>query len=238
MNKKTQLIAHRGYSGFAPENTMEAFILAGKQGFYGVECDIHVSKDHNFIVMHDLSLERMTNCNSLVRDLTTKEIKELTIISGNNINNYKNVRVPLLEEYLDVCIGYGMVPVIEIKSVITMEDLDNLMGKLREKGIEEKAHIISFHLEYLIYLRNRYPKLQIFYLVDDIKEEDIKLCKTYFMNIDANCRKLTQDKIINCHSNDILVNTYTVDDIKLAKYFSDVNIDFITTNILHEKMDQ
>jgi len=228
----TKFIAHRGLSGLAPENTIEAFVLAGKHGYYGTECDIHVSKDHNFIVFHDFSLKRMTGRNYTIRDLTTTEIKKLNILNGNNINEYENVKIPTLDEYLDVCIYYNMVPVIEIKSIINMEDLDNLLQKLKQKAIEKKAHIISFHLEYLIYLRNIAPYLQIFYLVDDIKAEDINLCNTYFMNIDVNCQKLTQDRIIHCHNNNILVNTYTVDDINLARMFSKVKIDFITTNFL------
>jgi len=58
---------------------------------------------------------------SSVRRITGENIQNIVFMGmGEPFNNYKNVRVPLLEEYLDVCIGYGMVPVIEIKSVITI----------------------------------------------------------------------------------------------------------------------
>ena len=117
---------------------------------------------------------------------------------------------------------------------MSMENLDHLLAILESRS-KYKAHIISFHFEYLIYLRNIDPQLIIFYLVDDIKEKDIKLCKTYFMNINANCFKLTQERIIECHRHNLLVNTYTVDDYRLAYLFNVVNIDFITTNILCSK---
>lgn len=235
LTKHTKLIAHRGLSGLAPENSLEAFTLAGEYGYYGVECDIHVSKDNHWIVFHDLSLQRMAGLNYLIKDLTLEEIRKINLISGNGIEKYEKVRIPVLEEYLDICIKYNMVPVIEIKSIISMENLDHLLAILESKGLKYKAHIISFHFEYLIYLRNIDPQLIIFYLVDDIKEKDIKLCKTYFMNINANCFKLTQERIIECHRHNLLVNTYTVDDYRLAYLFNVVNIDFITTNILCSK---
>lgn len=234
MINNTKYIAHRGLSGLAPENSSEAFTLAGIHQYYGTECDIHVTKDGEFVVFHDSSLERMTGVKGLIKELTASEIRQLSLISGKGIKNYPPVLIPFLSEYLDICLKYNMVPVIEIKSVRSLNDLNRLLQLLNAKSLLYKAQIISFNLEYLIYLRNKDPKLVIFYLVDVVNNAALNLCKTYFMGINANCQKLTKKQIINCHSNNILVNTYTVDNLELAKYLSDAGIDFITTNILKD----
>ncbi|HEY8365204.1 MAG TPA: glycerophosphodiester phosphodiesterase family protein [Haloplasmataceae bacterium] len=233
----TEIIAHRGLSGLAPENTKEAFILAGEHGYYGTECDIHFTKDKKMVVFHDHSLERMTGRKLLIKELFSDDIKQLMINSGNGIMHYKNVQIPFLEEYLDICIKYNMVPIIEVKSVHELQDLDFLIDLLKEKALLDVSHIISFHLEFLIYLRDKVRDLIIYYLVDSIKENDINICKTYGFNIDANGKYLTKDHIINCHKHQIKVNTYTVDDVQLAKTFNEAQIDYITSNILKKRVE-
>lgn len=235
LSNNTKLIAHRGLSGIAPENTREAFIQAGKYGYYGVECDIHVSKDHQFVVFHDFTLERMTNGSGFIHDLTIDEIKQLIITNGNGIHLYQDVKIPLLNEYLDICLAYHMVPVIEIKEVNDISDLNRLIDLLKEKQLFEKTVIISFHLDYLIYLRNKTPQLSMQYLTDKISKEVIDSCCQYHMNVDANVKKITRKQIQLCHEFDILVNVYTLDSRRLAQKLSDNHIDFITTNLLYQK---
>lgn len=231
----TKFIAHRGLSGIAPENTKEAFTLAGEVGYYGVECDIHVTRDHQFVVFHDFTLERMTNGSGFIHDLTVDEIKKLTITNGNGIHLYQDVKIPLLTEYLDICLTYQMVPIIEIKEVNDIRDIDCLIDLLREKQLFDKAIIISFHLDYLIYLRTKNSQLSIQYLVKEITKEVIDSCSHYRMNVDGNVRKITKKVIKLCHENNILVNCYTLDAPHLAQKLSENDIDFITTNILYQK---
>ncbi len=55
----TKIFAHRGASAYAPENTMEAFELAAKQGAEGIELDVHVTKDGEVVVTHDDKIDRV-----------------------------------------------------------------------------------------------------------------------------------------------------------------------------------
>ncbi len=235
LSNNAKIIAHRGLSGIAPENTLDAFLLAGKYGYYGVECDFHVSKDGKFVVFHDATLERMTKSTYFLKDLNYDEISKFKIVSGNGINLYKDVKIPLLSEYLDICIKYDMVPVIEIKAVNETADLDKFIHLLKTKELLTTSHIISFSLEYLIYLRDKYPHLNIFYLVDKITNETITVCNNYQFNIDANAKNLTKEIIRLCHENNIVLNTYTVDNPEIAKILSGYGIDYITSNILYAK---
>ena len=68
------ICAHRGASGYAPENT-EAFELAVQQGAHGVELDVQLTRDKEIIVVHDERIDRVSDGISAVTDLTLAEIK-------------------------------------------------------------------------------------------------------------------------------------------------------------------
>ena len=102
-------VAHRGYTKYAPENSIPAFEAAGKEGFQAVECDIHeTAKDkkgkRRFVIMHDQTLNRMCGLsgkNVYQKKLTYQKIRsKYHIKTGNNIESYtkKQLRMPSLEE--------------------------------------------------------------------------------------------------------------------------------------------
>ena len=71
----TKIFAHRGASAYAPENTMEAFELAAKQGADGIELDVHVTKDGEVVVTHDEKIDRVSNGSGFIKDMTLRELK-------------------------------------------------------------------------------------------------------------------------------------------------------------------
>jgi len=74
---KTKIWAHRGASAYKPENTLEAFQLALDKGADGLELDVHLSKDGEVLVFHDLTLNRMANQPGRICDHTLEELKRL-----------------------------------------------------------------------------------------------------------------------------------------------------------------
>ena len=101
--------AHRGlHDGQVPENSMEAFRLAKENG-YGVELDVHLLKDGNLAVFHDVTLDRMTGKSGRIVDLTTDELNSYTLNgTDQKIPEFKKVL-----EFFD-----GQVPlIVELKSV-------------------------------------------------------------------------------------------------------------------------
>lgn len=95
--KYPKIIAHRGASAHAPENTLPAFQLALEQGADGIELDVMLSKDNRLIVIHDSTLERSTNGKGNVLDHSYAELKELD--AGAYFGDaFKNTPLPLLDE--------------------------------------------------------------------------------------------------------------------------------------------
>src|SRR5207244_11521683 len=91
------VIAHRGASGHAPENTMAAFRKAVAQGATFIETDLQLSRDAHFVAIHDGTVNRTTNGRGAVHDLTLVELRELDAGSwfGSEVSGE---RIPTLEE--------------------------------------------------------------------------------------------------------------------------------------------
>ena len=75
--RTTKVWAHRGASGYRPENTLEAFELAIRQGADGIELDVHTSADGELIVMHDENVDRVTDGTGLIKDNDTGSIERI-----------------------------------------------------------------------------------------------------------------------------------------------------------------
>ncbi len=74
---KPLVIAHRGFSAAAPENTLAAFRKAADAGADGIELDVHVSKDDRLVVCHDEKLDRTTDGRGLIAEHTWEELSRL-----------------------------------------------------------------------------------------------------------------------------------------------------------------
>ena len=104
------VMAHRGASGYAPENMLAAFRLALQQGADLLETDLRFTKDEVLVCIHDATVDRTTDGHGAVSDMTLAEIKRLRVRSQFN-DQYPNERVPTLAELLDVTpedVGLGL----------------------------------------------------------------------------------------------------------------------------------
>lgn len=112
-HKQPIIIAHRGASADAPENTMSAFREAIRQGADAIEFDVQQTRDKKLIIMHDPWLNRTTNGRGLVRSKNYREIQSLD--AGSSFSEkFKGERIPTLEEALDT-FGTKTNYVIELK---------------------------------------------------------------------------------------------------------------------------
>ena len=72
--EKTKVWAHRGASGYAPENTLDAFRKAVEMGADGIELDVQMTKDGELVVIHDETIDRVSNGKGWVKDYTYEEL--------------------------------------------------------------------------------------------------------------------------------------------------------------------
>lgn len=125
------VIAHRGASSDAPENTIAAFELALEQGADGIELDVHLSKDDHPVVIHDFTLERTTDGIGPVRERTVRELKRLDG-GGWHSRIFRGQRIQTLQEvlerfrdrtrfWIELKGGSGLYPGIEERVVAMIE---------------------------------------------------------------------------------------------------------------------
>lgn len=96
------LIAHRGFSSRAPENTAEAFDLALEHGFPHFELDAQLTRDKELVVIHDADLTRTTDGNGLVAEHTLQDLRKLNAAAGfQGTRRDQPLRIPTLGEVLD-----------------------------------------------------------------------------------------------------------------------------------------
>lgn len=112
---KPLIIAHRGASSEAPENTLAAFQLAMDQGCDGIELDIHLTKDGKLVVIHDENIKRTTNGEGIVGEMTAAELKKYDAGSWFS-RKYKGEKIPLLEEVFEI-VPREILINIEIKNI-------------------------------------------------------------------------------------------------------------------------
>ena len=227
------MIAHRGVSRLAPENTLPACELGAKYGYFGVECDLQETLDHEFILMHDETVHRMTNGTGKVSDYTLKELKQCLIQKGANYEAFPYLRIPTLTEYLQVCKRSAIAPIIEIKK-IPQASLNRLLGVIKQWFQLQRVIIISFHEETLLKVRQLSSEIHLQWITK-ISEKNIKFCATHRMDINSKHTHVTEELVRKAHEENILVNVWTVNDGTLLRKLLNMGVDFITTDCLMQQ---
>lgn len=129
------IIAHRGASGYAPENTLRAFALAIEQGAQMIELDLHATRDERVVVIHDATLNHTTSLRGRVDQLTLAEIKQADAGQGE--------RVPALEETLELTQGRVRL-YLEIKDRRATAETLRIV---RARGCQAEVLLASFDVE-------------------------------------------------------------------------------------------
>ncbi len=139
--KNPLVIAHRGASSKAPENTIAAFNLAWDLNSDGIELDIRKTKDSLFVCSHDNNLNRLSSNKKNISSMSVSEIKEIDVGSWKS-SKFKSERVPLLSEALSV-IPEGKKVFIEIK--VALKELDELISIVKKSKLKIKnCHFLSY----------------------------------------------------------------------------------------------
>lgn len=242
-SKNTMVIAHRGLSGLEPENSIPAFVAAGNRSYYGIETDIHVTKDGKFIVIHDETTARVAGDSinveessfDLARKIVLDNICKCERDSGQKIGELKgrnDLLLPRLEDYINICKKYEKKAVLEVKNRMQPEFLEQLVEEIKGLDYLENVIFISFCLNNLIDLRKLLPNQEIQYLTCEFNDEVRDALKDYKLDWDVLCHALTKEIIDELHAEGIKINCWTVDKKEDAERLVEWGVDFITTNIL------
>lgn len=159
------IIAHRGASGNAPENTLAAFRKAVALGATFIETDLQLSRDARLVAIHDTTVNRTTNGQGAVHDMTLADLRKLDAGSWFG-SEFAGERIPTLEEILEFSRKNDVVFYLEMKPGGSSGGEHALIGALRESGEIPRAVVISFDAAIVLNLRKIEPTLMTGLLYD------------------------------------------------------------------------
>jgi glycerophosphoryl diester phosphodiesterase len=223
--------AHRGASGHAPENTIPAFLLARRMGADGIECDIHLSADGEFMVCHDETVNRTSNGHGKISEMTVPELKKLDFGSWYGAE-YANTRIPTLDEMLDVVSCMEIIN-IEVKSFgeDSTDAIDRFYAILSGRNVLKKVIISSFHIELLREMKERHPDFYTAFLYEGKREAGILLAKEYLCDaihpykgdVDENLISLAREKELG-------INVWTLNEEEEIEHIGQLGVTGVITN--------
>jgi len=156
------VIAHRGASQRAPENTLAAFRLASTLGADGIELDTKLTADGEAIVMHDQTIDRTTSGVGRVRDHTVAELKRLE--AGSHFGpEFAGEPIPSLEEVFQELVESPMLINVEVGNYASPQDRlpDRVVELVQQYGLDRRVLISSFNPIALRRTRNQAPGLAL-----------------------------------------------------------------------------
>ena len=230
-----KMIAHRGVSGLERENTYPAFVAAGNRSYFGIECDVHVTLDGKFVIIHDKTTERVSlgATNIDVEQSLFDEIKDVQLPDLDGSYGRRDITIPSLEDYIKICKKYDKKCVLELKGRFKTEDIVKMIDEIEALDYLENVIFISFSYENCADLRALLPDATIQYLTSKMMSDEIlDLLQASRLDLDISRRGINGEWIDRLHALGIKVNVWTCDDKEEAERLIEMGVDFITTNIL------
>ncbi|WP_010240752.1 glycerophosphodiester phosphodiesterase [Clostridium arbusti] len=230
---KSLNIAHRGFSGKYPENTMIAFEKAVEAGCDGIETDVHITSDGAIVVCHDERVDRTTNGQGFIKNLTYDEIKKLD--AGIKFDKeFQNSRIPDIDEFLDYVEDKDLLINIELKNgIINYENLEKrVIEKICEYKLEDNVILSSF---------NHYSMKKVKDIDNNIKTgllyaANLYKAEEYAEKVGADALHphfasvMDKDIVENIRKRGIAINAFTVNEEKYMRILMRLGIEGIITN--------
>jgi glycerophosphoryl diester phosphodiesterase len=233
MLMKPVIIAHRGASKKAPENTMPAFKKAVELGAGGIELDVQLSSDGHLVVIHDEKVDRTSNGKGLVRDKTLAELRSLDF-GGWFSEEFEGTGIPLLEEVFELYSGWDGMLNIEIKNgPVFYPGIEKAVADaMRNAGMTGRTIVSSFNHYSLVEIRSLDSGIR----TAPLYMEGLYEPWVYARHIGAEAihplfYNIVPEVMKGCIANGIAVNPFTVDEPGYIKMIAAAGVSGIITNV-------
>lgn len=228
--------AHRGDNVEWPENSIPA--LKHVTRHWGIETDTTVTKDGYWVIMHDDTVDRMTNGTGAVKDLTLAQIQALRIDAGSNVEkcDAADLVVPTVQQYLTICKAHERCAFLEIKTAdYTSQNYDSLASIIERFGMAKMMILISFDFDSLQEMKSRIPAINVMWIANDYTNDNADKAASLGINsgIDiGNYSTLTKDNVSYAHSKGLKFGIWTPLYDSGRDTWESLGIDYVTTNSL------
>ncbi|MFZ3215456.1 MAG: glycerophosphodiester phosphodiesterase family protein [Candidatus Acidiferrales bacterium] len=228
--RKPWVIAHRGASGHAPENTLAAFERAVQLGAGFIETDLHLTRDARFVAIHDATLERTTNGRGNVHDFTLAELRKLDAGMWFD-REFMGLRTPTLEEVLEFASKHDVIFYLEVKYDAAWGMHHSLVAALHRSESTARTIVISFDESTLSALRQADSSVMMGLLVEEPRADYAKAAiELGVRQLCPRANLVTPELVEEAHRLDLQVATWTVNEPKVMRAVAAAGVDGIMTN--------
>ncbi|MBQ8575228.1 MAG: hypothetical protein IJ447_04170 [Clostridia bacterium] len=233
--EKITLVAHRGYSAQAPENTLPAIQKAAEFGFDYVEIDVRQTKDGVWVLMHDSDIKTVCDKKGKVSSFTYYDLVPCNIVKGANAEEYTDLKIPTFEQALKTCLEFNVIPMIEIKDY-SREGLESLLKLVEKYGFTKTCSVISFHREAVEIVRELNPEIKLYKLVSKLNKDEMELCLAnpdMGVSFNGNEKSNTPEKVKQLQAAGIPLACWTVDTAETMQKWVEEGITTFVTNRIY-----
>lgn len=233
---KPIFVGHRGsYRGVA--NTAEAYRNGADVYHYtGLECDVRVTKDGKYVILHDETTGSLCDQDLNVATSTYDELRALTLTQTRSGNTYTG-QICSVEEYLDICLEKNCFPMIELKwaTGINNNDMSNFPGLWKlvtDRNLQGKAIFLTSMQKSLQYIHDNYPEATCQYLLSSDSDAKLQFCKNNKINPSFSAGSLTQSIVKRYADQGLKVAVWTVNTDANYKKYGEMGVFMMTCDYL------
>lgn len=245
-SKSVRLIAHRGGKGFGLENTYQAFEKAVENGYYGLECDIQLTKDEVMVVYHDLNIKNLSGIDINIKDITWNTLKDIVLTKNETDGKTYTGNVLLFKDYLNLVKNSDCKAFIELKETSTLKTIEIMMKEIEEAGLPLNQYVIianSASIDLLVELRSRYPEMKLQFVARTEYQKYMTKCLANKIDLDVSYTVFDEnfEEAINYvnmfHQMGLEVNIWVINNQKDIEKYLELGIDYFTTDSILPVID-
>jgi glycerophosphoryl diester phosphodiesterase len=237
--EEPMIVAHRGASRDAPENTVPAFTLAWQQGADAIEGDFHLTRDGHIVCIHDKDTKKVAGRKLVVSKSTLDELRRLDV-GARRGKKFEGTVIPTIAEVFST-IPKGKNIYIEIKCGV--EIIPALLEELTRSGLKrEQVVVICFDKKVLREFKTKAPQYKVSWLCNvkgkrsGKKSPSLNEVLTTLKQINADGFSSSKDAVDEAFVKGVMEKGYeyhvwTVDDVKTARLFRKWGARSVTTNV-------
>lgn len=224
--------AHRGASGYLPENTISAFIKAVELGADGIELDIHKTKDGQLVVIHDEKIDRTSDGKGKVVDMTLEELRRYNYNATHPECKYADI--PTMREVFELIKPTDLLINIEIKNGVTFYEgiEEDILAMTKEFGMEDRVLYSSFNHYSIMKLKELDPSSRRAFLYMDGtlnmpeygRDNAVEALHPALYNVQY------PDFVQKTHEYGLKINAWTINSKQYIHMACEMGLDGIITN--------
>ena len=226
-------IAHRGFSGKYPENTMLAFRKAIEAGADGIELDVHYTKDGQLVIIHDEAIDRTCDGKGLVCDFTFDELQRFDASAGFR-GVYGVNRIPTLREYFELVKPLPkFITNIELKTGINVyPGIEKMvLDMIKEFGLEDRIIISSFNHFSVARFKALCPEIKCGFLEGDWILDFGRYTKEHGVEcVHPRYNTVTEETAKEIKAHGIEINTWTVNTEDEVRRLYNLGVNAVISN--------